>query len=162
MSKESPPKLYIFDVDGTLRWTTIPGQPCPNRPGEWRLMPNVKETLSRLDWGPQGVMLGVASNQGGVALGYMTEAMARQLIEETIIEAIGGLPARTFIEICTCAPQVACQCRKPKPGMLITIMRRAGVSRRDTLFVGDLDKDREAARRAGVRFLWAHEFFNHH
>ena len=45
--------------------------------------------------------------------------------------------------------------------MLIKILRLAGVRRRDTLFVGDLDKDREAARRAGVRFLWAHEFFNH-
>ena len=120
-------KLYIFDVDGTLRWTTIPGQPCPNRPGEWELMPNVKETLRRIDWGPSGAYLGVASNQGGVAVGYLTRAMAYQLIEETIRAAIGFIPDHTAIEMCVCPPRARCACRKPEPGMLLRIMERFGV-----------------------------------
>lgn len=31
-------KLIIFDADGTLRRCTVPGQPCPNKDGEWELM----------------------------------------------------------------------------------------------------------------------------
>lgn len=38
-------KLIMFDADGTLRRCTVPGQPCPNNPDEWELMPNIKETL---------------------------------------------------------------------------------------------------------------------
>jgi D-glycero-D-manno-heptose 1,7-bisphosphate phosphatase len=152
-------KLYVFDADGTLRWTTVPGQPCPNRPGEWRLMPNVKATLRAINWGPDGPLLGVASNQGGVALGYLTREMAYQLIEDTLIESIGFLPPRTVIEMCVCPPQADCECRKPNPGMLFRIMRRLEVSPGETLFVGDLGIDRESARRAGVAFMWAHEFF---
>jgi D-glycero-D-manno-heptose 1,7-bisphosphate phosphatase len=153
-------KLYIFDADGTLRWTTVPGQPCPNRPGEWRLMPNVKETLRSIHWGPGGPFLGVASNQGGVALGYLTKEMAYQLIEATLVEAIGGVPPHTVIEMCVCPPDVYCECRKPNPGMLLRIMQTLGVDPKETLFIGDLEIDREAARRASVAFMWACEFFH--
>jgi D-glycero-D-manno-heptose 1,7-bisphosphate phosphatase len=153
-------KLYIFDADGTLRWTTVPGQPCPNRPGEWRLMPNVKEILRRIHWGPGGSFLGVASNQGGVALGYLTEEMAYQLIEAALVEAIGYVPPRTVIDMCICHPDVHCESRKPNPGMLLRIMQTLDVGPEETLFVGDLEVDREAARRAGTAFMWASEFFH--
>ncbi len=153
------PKLIIFDADGTLRWTTIPGQPCPNAPGEWRLMPNVKDKLRSIPWGRGGSRLGVASNQGGVALGYLTREGAHRLIVDTLIEAIGYLPDDAAIELCTCNPAESCACRKPVPGMLLNIMRHFRISPRDTLFVGDLDVDREAARRAGVAFRWARDFF---
>jgi D-glycero-D-manno-heptose 1,7-bisphosphate phosphatase len=152
-------RLHIFDADGTLRWTTVPGQPCPNRPGEWRLMPNVKETLRNMHWGPGGSLLGVASNQGGVALGYLTQEMAYQLIEATLVEAIGFIPPRTMIEMCVCPPDAQCACRKPNPGMLLRIMRALEVGPEATLYIGDLEIDQEAAKRAGVAFMWAHEFF---
>jgi hypothetical protein len=38
--------LYLFDADGTLRRTTVEGQPCPNRPYEWELMPNVSKEVT--------------------------------------------------------------------------------------------------------------------
>lgn len=152
-------KLFIFDADGTLRWTTVPGQPCPNRPDQWRLMPNVKEILRRINWGQGGPMLGVASNQGGVAFGHLTEQMAYQLIKDMIVEAIGFLPPNTAIEMCVCPPEIDCNCRKPKPGMLFRIMSRFGIAPENTLFVGDIERDRESARRAGVRFMWAKDFF---
>jgi D-glycero-D-manno-heptose 1,7-bisphosphate phosphatase len=153
-------KLYIFDADGTLRWTTVSGQPCPNRPGEWRLMPNVREILSTIPWGLGGPFLGVASNQGGVALGYLTKEMAYQLIEATLVAAIGGVPPQTIIEMCVCPPDVYCECRKPNPGMLLRIMHTLDIDPQETLFIGDLEIDREAARRAGVAFMWACEFFD--
>jgi len=153
------PRLLIFDADGTLRWTTVPGQPCPNGPGEWRLMPNVRETLRPLDWSERGHRLGVASNQNGVALGYLGEAMARRLLVETVEAALGFLPASAAIEMCTCAPSSRCACRKPRPGMIFRLLERFAVPAADALYVGDLDIDREAARRAGIAFEWAHEFF---
>jgi phosphoglycolate phosphatase-like HAD superfamily hydrolase len=38
-------------------------------------------------------------------------------------------------------------------------MRRFRARPDETLFVGDMATDEEAARAAGCRFRWAHEFF---
>ena len=160
MSIEAPVRLYIFDADGTLRRTTVEGLPCPNRPGEWELIPGVRERLSRIDWGEGGARFGVASNQGGVGLGYLSLAAARGLLEEMVVEAFGVRAAPPgSIELCPHAPQLGCPCRKPKPEMLVRLMRRFGARPEETLFVGDMDRDEGAARAAGTRFMWAHEYF---
>jgi len=151
------PKLYIFDADGTLRWTTVPNQPCPNDPGEWQLMPGVTEKLSAIDWGAH--RLGIASNQGGVAAGFMTGEMAYRLLEDMVREAVGYVPPATSIQLCTCSAAVDCLCRKPRPGMLLAIMEHFRAGPDETLYVGDLEVDREAACRAGVAFEWAWDFF---
>lgn len=64
-------KLIILDADGTLRRTTVPGLPCPNAPDEWELIPGVRERLAEIDW--TTTHFAIVSNQGGVALGYLTE-----------------------------------------------------------------------------------------
>ena len=152
-------KLYVFDADGTLRRSTVPGKPCPNSNDEWELIPGVRERLAEIEWGAAGASFGVASNQGGVGLGYLTFAVARAMVVETVKEAFGFPPPPGSIEICPHAPHRGCPCRKPNPGMLLALMRRFGAEAQETLFVGDMDKDEEAARRAGTRFMWAHEFF---
>ena len=43
--------------------------------------------------------------------------------------------------------------------MLERLAHRFGVSKDETLFVGDMERDCEAARRAGIRFEWAWDFF---
>ena len=159
MGIEVPVRLYIFDADGTLRRTTVEGLPCPNRPGEWELIPGVRERLAEIDWSK--VRFGVASNQGGVGLGYLPFSAAYGLLEEMVVEAFGvEKPPPGSIEICPHAPHLGCPCRKPNPGMLLRLMRRFGVNPDETLFVGDMDKDEGAARAAGTRFMWAHEFFD--
>ena len=161
METGAPVKLYVFDADGTLRRTTVPGLHCPNKPGEWELIPGVRERLARIEWGEGGARFGVATNQGGVGLGYMTLAAARGLLEDMVVEAFGvAKPPPGSIELCPHAPHLGCPCRKPKPLMLERLMRRFGVGPRETLFVGDMDRDEGAARAAGTRFMWAHEFFN--
>jgi D-glycero-D-manno-heptose 1,7-bisphosphate phosphatase len=159
VSTEAPVRLYIFDADGTLRRTTVEGLPCPNRPGEWELIPGVRERLAEIDWGRS--RFGVASNQGGVGLGYLSLAAARGLLEEMVVEAFGVRePPPGSVELCPHAPHLGCPCRKPRPLMLQRLMRRFGAEPRETLFVGDMDKDEGAALAAGTRFTWAHEFFN--
>lgn len=152
-------KLYIFDADGTLRRTTVQGQPCPNGPGEWELIPGVRERLSEIEWGAGGAHFGIATNQGGIGLGYLRFETAERLIVEMVESAFGMRPPAGSIEICPHAPHLNCPCRKPNPLMLTRLMRRFKAHERETLFVGDMDVDEEAARRAGANFMWAREFF---
>lgn len=152
-------KLIIFDADGTLRRTTVAGKPCPHAPGEWELMPKVEEALSDVNWSERGLALGVASNQDQVAYGHLSERMAYQLLEEMIIAAAGCDPSIVTIKFCPHALEIDCDCRKPQPGMLIEIMRSRSVAPAEAMFVGDSEIDREAARRAGVSFICARDFF---
>lgn len=148
------PKLIIFDADGTLRRCTVPGQPCPNRDGEWELMPGVRERLAGL---PDGTKFAVVSNQGGIGLGIMAEEVANRMLLELADQAFGR--GQGCIMMCPHAPKADCLCRKPSPLMLYSAMDLLQVRPSETLYVGDMKSDQEAARRAGVRFTWAWDFF---
>ncbi len=50
--------------------------------------------------------------------------------------------------------------RKPGPGMLLEAMRDFEASPEETLYVGDLPEDEEAAKNAGCQFIWAGKFFS--
>ena len=151
--------LLIFDADNTLRRTTIAGQVCPRASGEWELLPGVAERLRAMRWGPEGLGLGIASNQDQVAYGFVSERTARALLLDLARQASGYAPPEAAIQLCPHALDAGCACRKPHPGLLHRIMRFYGVAPARTLFVGDQQIDAEAARRAGTRFAWARDYF---
>jgi len=49
--------------------------------------------------------------------------------------------------------------RKPNCGMLVQARHNAEVGKDRVLYVGDREEDLQAAERAGIDFMWAHEFF---
>jgi D-glycero-D-manno-heptose 1,7-bisphosphate phosphatase len=159
--------LFLFDADGTLRVCTVPGQPCPNQPDEWELMPNVKKTLAAYDWNTKCAC--IVSNQGGVGLGYLSEGMAHTMLAQTLIAALERWPTPRHIFMCTHMPEDKCLCRKPLPGLIEKAVTRYACRvwpgeavedvRQRTLYVGDMESDRECAAAAGVDFMWAQDFF---
>jgi D-glycero-D-manno-heptose 1,7-bisphosphate phosphatase len=153
-------RLYIFDADGTLRRTRVPGQPCPRAPDEWELIPGVAEQLHTMRWGPDGAFVGVASNQDQVGYGHLSEAMAHRLLMAMIERATGHRPPDAAIALCPHRLEVRCDCRKPGSAMLTRILEFYRIAPSEAVFVGDAPADAEAARRAGVRFVWAHDFFD--
>lgn len=149
--------LYIFDKDLTLV-EGLKGHAASSL-DEQPLLPNVSETCAELR--SQGHKLAVASNQGGVAFGVISEETARLLVSDAA-EKIGAID----FEFCCHHPKgkVApynheCPDRKPGPGMLITLMNRLGFTPEDTIFIGDSEADCQAAEAAGVKFIHADTFF---
>ena len=157
-------RLIIFDADGTLRYCTVPGQPCPNKDGEWMLYPDVIKKLAGYNWTHpgtgSGVGYGIASNQGGVGTGYFAEHTAMKLLEDTFTSAFGFTPAEGTIQMCPHIPHSGCSCRKPSPDMLHSLMNLYEVLPQNVLFVGDRDADKNAALNAGCAFQWVSEFFD--
>ncbi len=151
--------LIIFDKDSTLV-ASIEGRPA-NTIEEHSLLPGVLEKCQQLK--AEGHILAVASNQGGVAFGYVTY---KQM--QTVMQHVAELIGANYAIFCPYHPNGTVKKyareslhRKPNPGMLLTLARRAKFDDpTQILFVGDLDTDREAAERAGIRFAWAAEFFS--
>jgi HAD superfamily hydrolase (TIGR01662 family) len=153
------PKLYIFDVDGTLRWTHTPGRRFPLSPDDWSLMPNVANVLRAIPWSPDGPWLALASNQPGAGEGLLSASEARDMIAATVRAAIGYIPPRAHIQMCTCPDGSDCTRHKPRPGMLLDALRRFDVPASEGIYVGDQSIDAEAARFARIPFAWAHAYF---
>jgi len=144
--------LYVFDKDNTL--VSGMGNRPANTPDEQTLLPGVAEKISELR--ARGHHIAIASNQGGVAWGFITMERARELMIDCA-EKIGG----ANYEFCPHDDRknAPCGCRKPRPGMLINLMRKTGCLPAETVMVGDQDTDRQAAEAAGAHFEWAQEFF---
>jgi histidinol-phosphate phosphatase family protein len=157
--RTSQVELVIFDADDTLRETTVPGQPCPYRPDEWRLRPGVRRAVRRLVRRRHPAYVGLASNQDRISYGQLPLANARRLLQDLARAVTGRELAEEAIQLCPHTAEAHCNCRKPEAGMLERIMRHYGVGPDRTLFVGDAETDRQAAANAGVGFLSASEFF---
>jgi len=151
-------RLLILDLDGTVRTCTVPRQPCPNRRGEQALLPGVAAAIAAYQ--AAGVPVGFATNQGGIQMGFFTEADFLETLTELreLLAAQSVDAAAIEARWCRHASRGRCGCRKPKPGMLFSLMSRFQVAPADTLFVGDRAPDRGAAQAAGCRFQWARTF----
>ena len=164
-------KFAIFDIDGTLTeikpgvLAKAPRMVTPNQLGEQQAMAGVPEKLAELS--QAGIEIALATNRGGVAFGYNTLPEAQQMAEEAaVLCGIAGVAVyvcpyhakargkRAHLEFAK-----EHECRKPRPGMLLEAMKDANIPPEDTIFVGDFDTDRQAAENAGVRFIWAADFF---
>ncbi len=152
------PRLWIFDADGTLRRTTVPGRVCPRSPDEWALLPGVRAAIAPLAADP-AVLFAIASNQDQVGYGHLSAAMAERLLRDALRAATGREPPLGAIAFCPHPLEIPCACRKPNPGLLESLLGRFGVPPSAAVFVGDQPSDRAAAMGAGIAFRWAAEFF---
>lgn len=159
-------KLIIFDVDGTLgdppefdRNATGKQPRFRKTPDDWQLFPGRKERLAALQ--TAGIKTALATNQGGVAFGYLKEDEMMLWLMELTFEL-----GTTGNYVCFNHPQGKIEKyrkedydRKPKPGMLFKAMTFHDVLPYETLYVGDRPEDQQAAWNAGVAFMWADQFF---
>jgi histidinol-phosphate phosphatase family protein len=136
----------ILDRDGVLN-RRPPRAEYVRRPEEFEWLPGAREALALLK--TAGYTLIVVSNQAGIARGAMTGADLEAIHERMRAEAAeagGGVDA---IYHCPHDWDEGCECRKPAPGMLFQAQRDFDLDLTRTPFVGDDERDRQAAEAAG-------------
>jgi len=101
----------------------------------------------------RGYMLLVATNQGGLAKGWYSEeelgkmhAHLKQVYQEQ------GVELKDFF-YCPHHPNFTgdCDCRKPKPGLLLQAIKKYNIDPSISYFIGDRERDVEAGTAAGVK-----------
>ena len=94
----------------------------------------------------------IATNQSGIGQKLYTEADLDEIhakLRELVRDAGGEIKAILY---CPHTRDAGCDCRKPKPGMLLEIACLAGVDPTDLVLVGDAASDHGAAIAAGCAF----------
>ena len=92
----------------------------------------------------------IISNQSGIARGYYSERdyleLTKWMQDQFNIKGISILD----ILYCPHGPESTCNCRKPKPGMLIEAKHKYNISMKDSWMIGDSESDIKAANAAGI------------
>ena len=144
-------RAVFFDRDGTL---TTEGE-WLRHPSELELVPGVGAALARLH--AAGWKTVMVTNQSAVARGIITLDQLELIHEHlrVLLAQEGGVldgiyscphhPTEGFAPF-----RCECECRKPKPGLVLQAARELGLDCKASWMVGDAARDLEAGWAAGT------------
>lgn len=126
------------------------------RPEDLEWIPGAVEAIRYFN--EQGRFVFVITNQSGIARGYYTEAdvlNVHHALEQKLkkhgahIDQFYYCPhhAEALIE----RYRIDCECRKPRPGMILQAMKEWPVEPQTSFMVGDKESDTLAAAAAGIK-----------
>jgi D-glycero-D-manno-heptose 1,7-bisphosphate phosphatase len=161
---KTAPALCL-DLDGTIRYSKK-GK-FINKPEDIALFDGVESKI--WEYRDNGYLIFGITNQGGVAYGLKTlEGHQKEL--DAMMSLFSKNPFHT-IKSSFHHPSGRVKpynnrslLRKPDIGMLVLCEVEAFeagyvVNWEESLFIGDRPEDEQCAKNAGIKFQWAHEFF---
>ncbi len=100
----------------------------------------------------QGYSVFVVTKQSGIARGYYSEDDFNILTEWMVKEFSNKGVDIKHVFFCPHHPDISgkCTCRKPNPGMLFEASKEFGVDLKNSILVGDKERDIEAGLNAGL------------
>jgi D-glycero-D-manno-heptose 1,7-bisphosphate phosphatase len=138
-------KLIVLDRDGVLNFDS---DQYIKTPDEWRAIPGSVEAVTRLNHA--GYRVVVATNQSGIGRGLFDMGTLNAIHEKmhrALAQAGGRVDAVFF---CPHSGDSRCDCRKPKPGMLLEIGKRFNADLAGVPCIGDSLRDLQAAEAVGA------------
>jgi D-glycero-D-manno-heptose 1,7-bisphosphate phosphatase len=140
-------KAIFFDRDGVLNHEM---GDYIRRIEDFSVLDNF-DALKKLQ--DKGYILLVATNQGGVAKGWYTEEELAKMHAELKKQYREHGVEFTDIFYCPHHPDFTgdCDCRKPKPGLLLRGIEKYYIDPSLSYFIGDRERDVEAGTAAGVK-----------
>ena len=144
----------FLDRDGVISEQTA----FVNRPEDLVLVEGAADAIARLN--RAGLRVVVVTNQGGIAMGYLTEqdlAAIHEHMERLLgeggahVDAIYYCPHHAKATVT--AYLLDCSCRKPGIGLLEKARDELGIDLRRSVLVGDATTDVLAGIRAGCRTI---------
>ncbi len=116
-----------------------------------RLLPGVADALKMLK--NAGFKLIVITNQSGVARGYFSKEFVfktHELIQKRLFKK------RVLLDdffICFHHPDENCNCRKPKPGLILEAVRKHSIDLKRSYIIGDKITDIETGKNLGIKTI---------
>ena len=144
-------RAVFMDRDGTISEEVG----YINHPSRYRVFPYAAEAVRLLN--EAGWLAILVTNQAGVARGYFTEDLIEAVHDVLKLELEHDGARLDAIYYCAHHPTVGelpyrfdCDCRKPKPGLIIRAAADFDIDLAQSWMIGDRHSDIELARNAGV------------
>jgi len=139
-------RAVFLDRDGVLNRAMVrDGKPYPPAsPSELEIIPDTAGALADLK--KLGFLLVVVTNQPDVGRG----TQKREVVEAIHDRLREALPLDDVL-VCFHTDNDACDCRKPRPGLIFRAAERYGIDVTASYMIGDRWRDIEAGERAGCR-----------
>ena len=148
----APRPAVFLDRDGTL--TDEVGY--VNHPSRLRLLPRSGAAVRRLN--QAGIAVVVVTNQAGIARGYFSPEVLAAVNASLVSQLKDEGAHLDGVYVCPHHPtegevpyRLVCECRKPKPGLLLRAASDLGLDLGRSTLVGDKGSDLVAARAVGAR-----------
>lgn len=143
-------KAVFLDRDGTVNVGT-PSYDRVDTLEKVVLLPNTLEALRLL--AKLNYMVLFVTNQAGLAEGLITEAKFDEINNKVLelIEPTGIKIEKTFV--CPHGEDSQCDCRKPKPGLLINAAREYDIDLKNSWMIGDRPTDVKTGVNAGTKTI---------
>ena len=145
-------RAVFIDRDGTLSEEIG----YVNHVSRFRLLPRSAEAIKKLN--DAGIAAVIITNQAGVARGYFPEERILEVhkrMEELLADGGAKLDG---IYYCPHHPSAGeppyradCDCRKPKPGLLLRAAKELDIDIKNSYMIGDKFSDVELAHNAGCK-----------
>jgi D-glycero-D-manno-heptose 1,7-bisphosphate phosphatase len=117
--------------------------------GLYRPFPWTGEAIKRVnDSGLKAILI---TNQSGIERGYFKEQTVHEVHNVLQRELQNWEAHLDAIYFCPHSPEKLCDCRKPKPGMLLRAARELELDLTRCFMIGDRYTDVRAANSAGVK-----------
>jgi D-sedoheptulose 7-phosphate isomerase len=148
MAPSGKRRAVFLDRDGVINRAFVrDGRPFPPpTQQELEVLPGVPEALRELK--SQGYQLIVVTNQPDVGRGMLS----RQTLDAMHQTLLASLPLDDIL-VCCHTDQENCDCRKPKPGMLLEAARKHNIDLSASFMVGDRWRDIDAGYNAGCKTI---------
>jgi len=139
----------FLDRDGVLNRSEVRDRKpyAPRRLEDFRLLPNAARSVARLK--QAGFRVIVVTNQPDIGNGLVgrevVEAMHERLQARVPVDAV---------RMCPHSQTAGCDCRKPKPGLLLQAAIEFDIDLPRSFMVGDRASDISAANNAGCKSVF--------
>ena len=142
-------KAVFFDRDGVLVLPEIrDGRSfAPTRFVDFEIYPEAVDSLNAVK--QAGFLSVIVTNQPDVGKGIIAPSELDKMHEKLMRE----LPI-DLIEVCPHTSDANCDCRKPKPGMLINAAVKLDIALDQSYMIGDTKGDIDAGKTAGCKTIF--------
>lgn len=92
----------------------------------------------------------IITNQSGISRGYYTESDFQKITKWMLSQFNNNNIDILDVIHCPHLPSDFCDCRKPKPGMLLSAKTKHNIDMENSWIIGDRENDIKAANNAGI------------
>jgi D-glycero-D-manno-heptose 1,7-bisphosphate phosphatase len=142
-------RCVFLDRDGVINYAPAHGEYIRSW-AEFRLIPSIIDWIRLFNTLDLPVI--VITNQRGVALGQVDPAELVR-IHGNMTQELLRLGARIDDIFCCMHEEGVCNCRKPRPGMVLQAARKWDIDVTRSVLIGDSSRDEELALACGMSYI---------